>query len=170
MSGTERGMDEARVERIRRALRWILARLESAGVRGQVAGGLAALAHGASRPLHDIDLYVPAGALERLRSELAEHRVHGPERVRTDQWDCYFMEVSYAGEAIELAEAARTRYRAGPEGPWYEADVDFERPAVRSVFGVAAPVMPLDRLLAYKRRLGRPVDRRDVAELEASSG
>ena len=47
--------------------------LDAVGVPFQVAGGLAARAHGASCPLHDIDLYVPEGALERLRARFADH-------------------------------------------------------------------------------------------------
>jgi hypothetical protein len=127
-------MEEERARRIRRALVWISARLEAAGVPFQVAGGLAARAHGATRPLHDIDLYVPEGSLERLR--------------------------------FELAEASRTWYRSGPGDDWHPADVDFEAPVMKEVFGVELPVMPLDRLMTYKRRIGRPVDREDLAEME----
>lgn len=147
------------------ALRWITARLEELEVPFQVAGGLAAVAHGASRPLNDIDLYVPEGSLSTLRSELADHHSHGPERYRDEQWDCYFMEVHHAAEEIELAEAGRTRYRRGPDAPWHGADVDFDNPVRREAFGVELPVMPLEDLIAYKRRLGRHVDREDVAEL-----
>lgn len=75
------------------------------------------------------------------------------------------MVVRYGGEEIELAEAARTRYRKDPDHSWHDADVDFDRPVIREVFGVELPAMPLEPLLGYKRRLDRPVDRRDLAEL-----
>lgn len=126
-------MDADRIEQVRSALAWIAGRLEEAGVPFQVAGGLAARAHGAERPLNDIDIYVPEGTLGRLRDE--------------------------------LAEAARTWYRSGPEEEWHQAAVDFEDPAVREVFGVEVPVMPRDRLVAYKARINRPVDREDLSEL-----
>lgn len=158
-------MDMDRIERIRGALEWVISQLEEAGVPFQVAGGLAALAHGASRPLNDIDIYVPEGALERLRSELADHHSHGPHRYRDQQWDCYFMEVGYEGEEIELAEAPRTRYRKGPRDAWHQADIDFNNPVIREVFGVEIPVMPVDQLVAYKQKIGRPVDREDLDEL-----
>lgn len=118
-------MSERREERIASALSWIAARLGELDVPFQVAGGLAARAHGASRELNDIDIYLPEGALARLLPELREHLSHGPLRYRGDRWDCYFAELRHAGEEIELAEAPRTRYRRGPDHPWREADVDF---------------------------------------------
>ena len=162
---TDAAMTPDRIQRLRRALRWITRELDALDVPFQVAGGLAARAHGASRPLHDIDLYVPEGALEPLRERLSEHVGREPSRHRGEHWDCYFMTVGYGGEQIELAEAPRTRYRRGGGDDWHEAAVDFERPAVREVFGVELPVMPRERLVAYKERIDRPVDRADVAEL-----
>lgn len=158
-------MRDERARRIREALEWISGRLDETGVPYQVAGGLAARAHGASRRLNDVDIYVPEGSLEDLRPALADHHHHGPHRYRDEQWDCYFMEVGYRGEEIELAEAGRTRFRRSPDHPWHRADVDFGNPAVREAFGVELPVMPLEGLVSYKSVLSRPVDRRDLAEL-----
>lgn len=167
MTGQERRdvTGHSRGERIAAALAWISGRLRELGVPFQAAGGLAAVAHGATRPLNDIDLYVAPGELDRIREELAEHHAHGPRRFRSDRWDCRFLELHYAGEEIELADPSRTRYRRGPEHPWHDADVDFGASEVREVFGVELPVMPADRLVAYKRTLGRPVDREDVEQL-----
>lgn len=157
--------DEGREARIAEALAWIVSRLRELDVPFQVVGGLAATAHGAPRELNDIDIYVPEGALERLRPELERHLAGGPRRHRDEHWDCYFMELRYAGEEIELAEAGRTRYRRGVGHPWHAAGVDFGRPVHREVFGVRVPVMAARELVAYKRRLNRPVDREDVRAL-----
>lgn len=81
-------MNEERKERIASALAWIAGRLRELEVPFQVVGGLAALAHGASRDLADIDVYVPEGALERLlpvdredvRSLTGDHEVGGNGR------------------------------------------------------------------------------------------
>lgn len=154
-----------REERVARALRWIGSALDGLGIDWMVAGGLAARAHGATRELHDIDLYVEEGALERVLPEAREHHAHGPRRHRDEHWDCLFAEFRYAGEEIELAEAARCRHRSGPDAPWHPAGADFDAAVRREVFGVEVPVMPLDALVAYKRRLGREVDRRDLAEI-----
>lgn len=159
------GAAAGRDARIARALRWIASVLDDLGVRWVVAGGLAARAHGATRPLHDIDLYVEEGALERILPRVRAHHAHGPRRHRDERWDCLFLEVRYAGEEIELAEDARCRHRSGADAPWHPAGVDFDAADRREVSGVEVPVMPLEALVAYKRRLGREVDRRDLEEL-----
>ena len=64
--------DEAK--KVGAALAWIVEILERHGVPYQVVGGLAARAHGAERPIVDIDLYVPFdladAALEEIRSHV----------------------------------------------------------------------------------------------------
>lgn len=151
---------------IRRALEWVAGMLDELGIPFQVAGGLAAIAHGSDRPLHDIDIYVPRGTLDAIRSRVEEHGSPAPRRVRSEHWDCFFMEVRHAGVEIELAEAGRTRYRAGTGRPWYAAEVDFDRSVRREVFGMEVPVMPVEDLVRYKRRLGRPVDLEDLAHID----
>lgn len=158
-------VEASRPDRIAEALRWISGHLDELGIPFQVAGGLAALAHGVERELHDIDLYVPGGALDRLIPRVQDHHSHGPLRYLDQHWDCYFLEVHRAGEEIELAEAPKTRYRKDPDSPWHEAEVDFDAPVHREVFGVKVPVMPVEVLVRYKRRLDRPVDREDVEAL-----
>lgn len=163
-------MTSDREVRIRAALEWISDVLDQLGIPFQVAGGLAAIAHGSERPLHDIDLYVPSGALEEILPRVDRHLTRGPRRVRSDLWDCLLLDLDHSGEEIELADAGSTRYRAGPDAPWFDAEVDFENPVRRRAFGVDLPVMPVEDLLRYKRRLGRTVDRKDVADLETRPG
>ena len=47
----------------------------------------------------------------------------------------------------------------------FRQEIDFGASVWRDVLGVRVPVMPLPELIAYKRRLGREVDRMDLAEL-----
>lgn len=157
--------DRSREERIADALEWISELLGDLGIPFQVVGGLAAIAHGSRRPLHDIDIYVPEGGLEELLPHVGEHQSHGPLRHQGEHWDCLFMEVQYAGEEIELADASRTWYRAGEDAPWHPAGIDFEGAVRREVFGVALPVIPKEELVSYKRRLGRQVDVEDLEEI-----
>ena len=44
-------------------------------------------------------------------------------------------------------------------------DIDFSRSESSVILGVEVPVMPQAQLVAYKRALGREVDRLDLEEL-----
>lgn len=156
------GRDDASTEK---ALRWIVGVLERRDVPFQVVGGLAARAYGAARPLVDIDLYIPAVKVEAVLEAVRPHVTRPPTRHRDAHWDLVFMQLEYAGRTIEIGVADDARYRDVRAGRWRHADIDFEAADARDVFGVRVPVMARDRLIAYKRRLGRAVDRADVEAL-----
>ncbi|WP_172329327.1 hypothetical protein [Mangrovicoccus sp. HB161399] len=72
----------------RAAPEWILRKLAEHGLPYQIAGGLAAVAHDATRPLNDIDLYAPLGTgAEGFLADIADHVVWGPEAVADGPWD-----------------------------------------------------------------------------------
>lgn len=146
---------------------WIAGLLEREQIPYMVAGGLAARAHGATRPLADIDLYVPTDALAIVAKLAKDHVTRPPARHVGDQWDLVFMELQYAGQKVELVGADDVRIAAAVDCPWVTQQIDL-RSAVRmeTGLGVAMPVMPRDDLIAYKRLLDRAVDRHDVAALE----
>jgi hypothetical protein len=148
------------------ALRWITEIMAGASARYQAVGGLAARAYGSRRPLVDLDFYMPAQDLARVLKELGPHRVWGPEPFRDDCWDLTFTRVEWQGVRIELADAEGARYYSRAQGRWVDQRIDFGRSTRRTVLGVEVPVMPKDRLIAYKRDLDRPVDRRDLEEID----
>jgi hypothetical protein len=148
-----------------KALRWIVSLLRTAGVSFQVAGGLAARAYGAERPIADLDFYVPTARLEGIAKAAAEYVEHGPMHICEAGWDITFMKLSYAGQRIELGGAEDVRIFDHRTGQWAEQDIDLSKAEMRKVLGVEVPVMPFEQLVAYKRRLNRAVDRQDLAEM-----
>jgi len=129
-------------------------------------GGLAARAHGASRPLVDLDFYVPEVRLRDVARGAAGHVVRGPSRVRAGPWDLEVLVLERAGCRIELGGAESARIRERADGRFVPAGVDLGRAVERKPFGVRLPVMPVDELVAYKRRLRRDVDLFDLGDLE----
>lgn len=148
------------------ALAWITGLLNRRGVTFQLVGGAAARAWGATRPLVDLDFYVDAD-LGELASELEPWIVSPSGRHVDEHWDLVFLQLDYRGQTVELAQAAGARYRDPADGRWRDQAVDFDASVDREVLGVTVPVMPRGQLLEYKRRLRRPVDERDVREIEA---
>lgn len=152
----------------RLALGWIIGLLRELDVPHQAVGGLAARAHGATRPLADLDFYVPARTLPDIARAAGTCVVRPPSHHRDDHWDLVFMKIEYAGREIELAGAEDARFFDGAAGEWRDARIDFAASVAKEVCGVSVPVMPLDQLIDYKRALGRKVDHQDVAEMLAA--
>ena len=156
-------------ERAGGALRWIVSILDRNRVSYQVVGGLAAMAHGGTRPLNDIDLYAPLSGQSRLLADVRECTVWGPERYRDDVWDLVFMKIDFDGVRIEIGDTTSgPRYFDARHRCWTAQRVDFRRSRTMEVLGVPVNVMPLGDLLDYKRALSRPVDRQDIEELTRS--
>lgn len=135
-------------------------------MRRQYVGGLAARAHGSTRPLLDIDLYVPDEALPDIAGAITEHLVRSPVPYQDDDWDLVFLRADYRGQAVEIGGGDTARYRDHADGSWRSADVEWDASVRLEVEGVELPVMPLEALARYKARLGREVDHADLEELD----
>jgi hypothetical protein len=136
-----------------------------------VVGGLAARVYGATRPLVDIDPYVPTARLPEIAaaaSDPAVHLVRPPTPYQDAAWDLRFLALDHAAQRIELGGADEARYFARRASCWPDAAMDFARSGRRPVLGRLVPVMPRTELVAYKWALSREVDRLDPAELEAT--
>lgn len=155
---------------LRSALRDFAELLADLEVPWQAVGGLAVRAHGGTRPLADIDVYVPDADLARVAEALGPDLVRAPERHRDPHWDLTFLAAERHGWRVEVAGADSARFRDAGSGRWRPADIDFAESVARAVEGVSLPVMPRDRLVDYKRALDREIDRVDVRELEEVGG
>lgn len=154
---------------IAEALRWITGAFRAAGVACQLVGGCAARAYGATRPLHDIDFYVPGGQLQSVLPHVQAHLTFGPERYEGERWRLVYLKARYRGMLVEVADAETTSFFDQKAQNWAKAEVDFAASVSRSVCGVDVPVMPREQLIAYKRRLNRRVDRQDIREMREAN-
>ncbi|WMS44788.1 hypothetical protein RDV64_10560 [Acuticoccus sp. MNP-M23] len=149
------------------ALAWIDHKLRAHDLPYQIVGGLAAIAHGASRPLHDIDLYAPlrTEAAAGFLADIAQHVVWGPEAVVDGPWDIFYMKLVHGGQKIEIGDSAHPKIRDAASGEWVCQHIDFAASVQKDVFGCTVPVMPAAQLIAYKTMLDREVDRQDISEI-----
>lgn len=161
----EHAPDESGEARAAAALRWIVDLLRRHGIPFQVVGGLAARAWGATRPLVDLDLYVPRQGAERILPEIADRITRPLGPVDGEHWRMDFLQLEHGGIQVELGVAEDAWFRNRATRTFERQEVDFDRGVERRVLGLPVPVMPLEELVAYKRKLDRAVDRRDLAEL-----
>lgn len=153
------------IQNIADALRWITDAFSDAGVPHQLVGGLAAKAHGAKRRLHDIDFYVPGNQLTSIVPHVDEQVTFGPERYRDERWSLVYMKMRYNELLVEVADAESASFFDRKAQEWVNAEVDFSASVRKELYGVEVPIMPKKKLIEYKRRLDREVDRQDVREI-----
>ena len=148
------------------ALKWITDILNRIDIPYQVVGGLAAKCYGSTRPLHDIDFYVPGKEISKLEEELTEYIEFGPERYQDENWDLVFMKLIYNGQNIEFGNADNTTYFDSQSQRWIKAEINFSESNMEEFEGMMLPVMPKQDLITYKQRLDRNVDRIDIMEMK----
>lgn len=149
------------------ALRWVTELLEDLGIAYQVVGGLAARCYGATRPLVDIDLYVPDEAsLDRIASAAEDRLVRPPSLHRDEHWDLTFLTLEWGAWKIEIAAAATARVWNRDAERWASAAVQFDESRIVETSGLELRVMPREDLIRYKTGLGREVDRLDLEAMQ----
>lgn len=147
------------------ALKWITDLLNRLDIPYQTVGGLATKCYGSTRPLHDIDFYVPGNEIPKLEKELTEYIEFGPAHHRDENWDLVFMKLNYNGYQIEIGDASRARYFDSQSQQWVKEEINFSESDIIEFDGINLPVMPKQDLMRYKQRLDRKVDRIDLREM-----
>ena len=157
-------LDEA--ESAGAALAWIVEVLERHSVPYQVVGGLAARAYGATRPILDIDLYVPFDLAGAALEEIYPHVYWGPKYYVDDCWDLTYLKADSRGQKVELGDSSsEPKFFDKGAGRWVLQRVDYGASVRVELFGVRAAVMPDEELVRYKLALGREVDLVDAEQI-----
>ena len=164
----EYSVDEAKVGK---ALAWIVGVLDRHGVPYQVVGGLAARAYGATRPIFDIDLYVPFDQAREALEEISPHVVWGPEHHADEEWDLTFLKADFGGQRVELGDSSGDpKFSERETGRWVAQRIDYAAGVRVELIEVRAWVMPEAELVRYKLLLGREVDLEDVGGILGRRG
>lgn len=142
--------------------------LADARIEFIVIGGIAAIAHGAGRVTYDVDVVYRRTRenMERIVEAFAPVQPYlrgAPPGLpfqldlRTMRAGLNFTLITTLGQVDLLGEVAG-------DGT-YDALLPHSEP--REIFGVMAPCVSLEKLIALKRAAGRPKDFEPIAELEA---
>jgi hypothetical protein len=164
----ERHIEFIPEEQAASAVAWLADLFRDREVRYAAAGGLAARAWGAKRPLVDLDFYVHGEDLDRIESDLAPFVVAPLTKIENDHWDLSLLRLEYAGVPLELSVGEGAKYQEAKTGVWHDACPVFENCPELELFGTRLRVMNRDALIEYKLRVDRAVDRADVAAIEGS--
>lgn len=169
-SGLERWMyrveDQNKQASIGSALKWLITLLDRHHVPYQVVGGLAAQAYGATRPLVDIDLYVPLEQAKLALEEMRPYLQREPLPHRSDSWDLIYLALQFEEVWIEIGDSSSNPcFFNRVDQRWEPQVIDYTRSEHVKLYGVEVNVMPKDDLVRYKAMLDREVDHLDILEM-----
>lgn len=146
-------------------LKWIVGILEKKKIRFNVLGGLAAYAYGSKRMLVDIDLAMRNKDFQKILPDVKNYIVEPPHFSKSENLQCYFMELKYQGITIEIGGDKGCRMLNSKTGKWQKLGDGLSKPTIKKVFGLSLPVIPKKELIAYKKKLMREVDIIDLKNL-----
>ncbi|QIA64929.1 MazG-related protein [Vibrio astriarenae] len=152
-------------DKVRDALLWLKDILEKNQIEYQIVGGFAAFLHGGSREIADIDLYINKSDAEKLLPNVVDFISKPLTHYVEGGWDLEYLQLIYRTQKIEIGLTPGTRIQS-TDGVWFELETDFNTSVARTYKGIEVSVIPVDKLLEYKRILGREVDLIDIVELE----
>lgn len=155
-----------REQSIHAALDWLVSLLSRQHVPYQVVGGLAAQAYGATRPLVDIDLYIPFDQAQAAIEEMQPYIVRQPLSHRSLAWDLIYLALEYQDVYIEIGDSSTAPcFYNKIDQCWQPQVIDYAASNTVRLYGVDLAVMPKAELIRYKTMLDRDVDHKDIQEI-----
>jgi len=151
--------------KVKNALVWLKGILESNNTPYQIVGGFAAHIHGGTRPVADIDLYIPRQFASEILPSVEAYISKPLTHYREGAWDLEYMQLIFAGQKIEIGLSPGSKIQDRATGEWVELQTDYSTSVIGEYKGIAVPVIPIADLIAYKALLGREVDLIDIEEL-----
>ena len=146
-----------------KAFKWIVDIFNKNKIVFQIDGGLAARAYGAGRELVDIDLIISEKDFHKILGDVKEYVKYGPDRYTDEKWDLMLMTLFYENQVIDIAGAENTKYFDSKNNIWVHAENVLNKSVVHNIFGIRAPVIPIDSLIKEKKILNREVDVIDLS-------
>jgi hypothetical protein len=156
-------------QQIQAAILWITSLLKHLEIRFQIAGGLAAIAYGSTRELHDIDIDISEQDFNVLLPYVKSHISFGPTLFKDENWQLMLMTLTFNGIEIDISSADNCKIFNKNTQQWQTITADFSQLNTKNLFGLKLPIIPLASLIAYKTILGRPVDVADLKSFANSS-
>ena len=157
------------MNRIQVALDWLLPLLRENQIPFYVTGGFAAHLYGATRPINDIDIDVPAEAIESCIAA-ARAFIESPlQRYEDSTWKMFCVTLNYEGQLIDLSTDADPRVHNKTTGEWDQLEMKFDDIVWIHAYGHDIPVQnPLD-LMSYKLKIRYDEEKHlsDAAAIEA---
>jgi hypothetical protein len=161
-------LDSILTDQHRHALHALVSAFDELVIPYQITGGLAGNIHGSTWPVHDIDIDVRQVDLPKLSAYFASAIVQPVARVVDEEFDLYLLTLGIGGVSVDISQIEDAYiFENGRRTPLV---IDLAKAERHTLAGVQVWVQPLDDLIAYKARLGRIADVRDLSAVKFHRG
>jgi O-6-methylguanine DNA methyltransferase len=152
----------------KRALEWLVNLFDKNHIDYLLVGGVASVFYGSQRELADIDVGILNTSLEKVSNLINQSGVkcQKPTKYKNEIWDINLMTFLYKGQEIDIFATKEARIYNKKTGFWEDWNLD-KVPKYEKVYGFHKyKLIPLNKLIEYKSKIGREVDVADIIELK----
>jgi hypothetical protein len=148
------------------ALKWIVKILKKRKINFEIRGGFAAKIYGSKRELADIDVEVKdVKDTETFFRDVKKYIVWGPKRYKDRNWDLLLLTLKYKGQYIDISGLGLIKIFNKKTKKWNKLGFNPSTSVKKEIYGIKIPVIPLQNLINYKKKLSRRVDLSDVKQI-----
>jgi hypothetical protein len=153
------------MRKTKEAFKWIISLLRKHKIPFQLSGGFAAKIYGSNRPLADIDIEMPDDKVYQIKEDVKKFIIYGPKRYKDKEFDLILMTLKYKGQEIDVCGVTTQMLFDKKARKWFAQQPDLSKAKKKKVYDFIVPVVPINDLIAYKKKISRKVDILDVKAL-----
>lgn len=153
------------VRKTKEAFTWIINILRKNKIPFQIVGGFAANIYGSKRPLADIDIEIPDKQVLKIKNSVKKYIIYGPKQYKDKEFDLLLMTLKYKGQEIELCGIDSEKLFNKKRGKWEKESINLSKAIRKKVYNHIVPIIPINMLINYKKKIARVVDIKDINAL-----
>lgn len=154
------------MDKLEKALKWIIPIFEKHGIPHQLSGGFAARIYGSKRPVNDIDFDIPEDKIDILIPDIKKYIIYGPADHKNNRWDLRLVTINYEGQEIDIGGAFDVKIFDDTENSWKSFPAKLNEAEIHDVYGIKLPVMAPQYLIEYKKLLSGEHQKVDIKAVE----
>lgn len=154
------------MDKLGKALKWIIPIFEKYNIPYQVSGGFAAHIYGSKRLVNDIDFDIPEDKIRVLIPDIEKYITYGPADHKNNRWDLKLITINYEGQEIDIGGAFDVKIFDDKENIWKSFPAKLNEAEIHDVYGIKLPVMAPQYLIEYKKLLSGEHQKVDIKAVE----
>lgn len=148
----------------KQVFRKLVSSLNKNNIPFQVSGGLAAIFYGSDRDLYDIDIDIYKKDIPKIRKLFKSHIIKDYYNLVDEQFDIWLLTLMIDGVLVDISQVEEAHVFQ-KDGTKTKMDSDISQAKYMEYDGLQIPVQDKEKLIAYKKIIGRKTDLMDIRNM-----